>query len=120
MFKVLYLIVALIWQFPQTIFGFCLSKFFDKPHIGPGGFKYVLVRSEIIPCIVLGEYVFIGNTELVRFGYGRGTLSRQFGPLFLPLISLPSIALLMLGKNWYLGFYGTRKSIEYGFKVKAA
>ena len=118
MFLILYVLIGWIWQFPQTLFGFILSRFFVcHIHISPAGFKFVLVPG--IPAMCLGEYLFIGNTDLTRFCYGRGILSRKFGPLFIPLITIPSIALLMMGESWFMSFYGTRKSMRYGIKTRS-
>jgi hypothetical protein len=120
MFVILYILVGWIWQFPQTLLGWVLSKFFkESTHIGPAGFKYVIVRSPGFPVMCLGEYLFIGNTSLTRFCFGRGVLSRKLGPLFLPLISLPSITLLLLGKNWFMCYWGTKESMKNGIKIKA-
>ena len=116
-FIILYILIGWIWQLPQTLIGFCFSWFFHNIHVGPAGFKYVLVKNSNLPCICLGEYLFIGNTDLTRFCYGRGILSRKFGPLFIPLISIPSIILILIGENWFMSFYGTKKSIKYGTKT---
>ena len=114
----LYVLIGWIWQFPQTILGFIVSRFFKDIHIGPAGFKIVLVRSSKFPCMCLGEHLFVGNLNLFRFVYGRGIVSRKLGPLFFPLISFPSIALLMLGKSsWFMTFYGTRWSIKNGARI---
>ncbi len=119
LFTLLYVLVGWVWQFPQTLLGWTLSRFFkESTHIGPAGFKFVLVKSPGFPVICLGEYLFIGNPGLTRFCFGRGILSRQLGPLFIPLISLPSIALLLLGRNWYMNFWGTIKSMKNGIKTK--
>lgn len=117
-FTILYILIGWVWQFPQTLLGWIFSKFSPPSHIGPAGFKFILVRSKNFPVVCLGEYLFVGNTSLTRFVFGRGLLSRKFGPLFLPLISLPSIALLMLGKNWFMWYWGTKESIKYGIKTR--
>ena len=119
MFLALYILVGWIWQFPQTLLGWLFSRPFKTQHIGPAGFKFVLVRSPGFPVVCLGEYLFIGNPSLTRFCFGRGILSRQLGPLFIPLISLPSIALLLLGKNWFMSYWGTIKSMKNGIKVRS-
>jgi len=119
MFLVLYILIGWIWQFPQTLLGWFLSRFFKTQHIGPAGFKFVLVRSPGFPAVCLGEYLFIGTSSLTRFCFGRGILSRKLGPLFIPLISLPSIALLLLGKNWFMSYWGTIKSMKNGIKVRS-
>jgi hypothetical protein len=119
MYLILYILVGWIWQFPQTFLGWFLSQFFKDKHIGPAGFKYVLVRSPSFPVICLGEYLFIGSTNLTRFIFGRAILSRRLGPLFIPLISLPSITLILIGKNWFMSYWGTKESMKYGIKIKA-
>ena len=119
MYVVLYILVGWVWQFPQTLLGWVVSRFFKIQHIGPAGFKFILVRSPNFPAICLGEYLFIGSTNLTRFCYGRGIMSRRLGPLFILLISLPSMALLILGKNWFMSYWGTRKCMNYGLKVRA-
>lgn len=116
----LYILIGWIYQFPQTLLGWivslCLSD--SSIHIGPAGFKYVLIRSDKFQCICLGEYLFIGNTGLTRYSYGRGILSRRLGPLFIPLVSIPSLLLLVFGgKNWFLSYWSTKLSIKYGLKV---
>lgn len=111
----LYIVVGWVWQFPQTLLGWIIYKTIKNPvvHIGSAGFKFILIRNENFPPICLGEYLFTGNTNLTRFLYGRGILSRKLGPLFIPLVSIPSILLLIMGKPWYLNYWGTRESMKY-------
>ena len=113
---ILYVVIGWIWQFPQTLIGWLVSRFFKDRHIGPAGFNYVLVRSQYFPVICLGEYLFIGKTNLTRFCYGRGILSRRFGPLFLPIISFPSLILFLVGVDWYMNFWGTIESLRIADK----
>jgi hypothetical protein len=98
-----------IWQLPQNISGFLLALFFRQQHIGPAGFKFIQVKY--VPGFCLGEYLFIGSTEVTRFIYGRGLLSRILGPFFLPLITLPTILVIILGNDFlFLNLYATKWS----------
>ena len=115
MYRILYIIVC-IWQFPQILFGFILARFYTR-HIGPAGFKFVNLRSSWIPGFSLGEYLFIGNPRLTRFMYGRGVLSRIFGPLFFPIITLPTFLVGLTGSEFYFfQLYATRWSMKLGKK----
>ena len=102
-----------VWQLPQNVLGWLLSARHRNRHIGPAGFKYIH-SDGWIPCMCLGEYLFIGPSSLVRFAYGRGVLSVIFGPLYLPFISLPAIFVSLFGRYYYMAHYSTRWALKIG------
>lgn len=112
--RIIYLLFW-IWQLPQNILGFLLVRE-ERQHIGPAGFKYHYVPKWWIPCVCLGEYLFVSTPGLTRFAYGRGVLSVIFGPLYLFVIAIPSFLVLVIGRNeyYYLGFYATRWAMKLG------
>ena len=106
-----------IWQGPQNCLGWILSRGEREPHIGPAGFKFYLT-GWWIPCVVLGQYVFVKEPGLTRFGYGKSTLSIIFGPLFLLIVSIPSFLLMICGQYYYLLYWATKWSLRVGSKRK--
>ena len=113
LWKILYGVVW-IWQFPQNIIGWFMALGKTR-HVGPAGFKFVGVGKEGIG-FCLGEYLFTGG-GITRFIYGRGILSRKFGPLYLPLIPLPTLLLIMFGgESLVMNFPPTKWAMKYGRK----
>ena len=109
-----------IWQLPQNILGVILklcTKGSQK--IGPAGFKYIYSPGFVFPVIVLGEYIFVKDPGLCKYGYGRSILSMIMGPLFLPLVSIPSFFIVLTGNElWYMYFYANRWSMKLGGVIK--
>lgn len=102
-----------IWEFPQTILGATLSRFFPKAfdyqecsvHYNKGNWG-----------LSLGRYIFIpfGSTRYSRLflhEYGHSRQSRILGPLYLIVVGIPSLlrfwvwAVLRLTlRSYYQGF----------------
>jgi len=115
MWKIIYWIIW-IWQLPQNLLGLIASlRIRKKMKIGPAGFKYFLTPGIWLPVIVLGEYIFVKEPGLCRYGYGRSILSLILGPLFLLLVSLPGLIIVLSGNEiWYMCFYANRWSMKLG------
>ena len=113
--KILYWIIW-IWQAPQNIIGFLASlRLRSRIKIGPAGFKYIYSPGLWFPIVVLGEYIFIKEPGLCRYGYGRSILSMILGPLFLFLVSIPGFIIVLTGNElWYMYFYANRWSMKLG------
>lgn len=123
--KYLQFIILLIWELPQNILGALLFLFvcaFHKPGIEVHD-RRLLIRCKL--GISLGSFVFWVNepanavfklSEVNKFHeFGHSIQSRIFGPLYLPVIGIPSalraayavIFYLITGESWsnyYCGF----------------
>lgn len=82
-----------IWQLPQNLVGLLFLLFIQgevKHKLGSIKFYY----AKTFPGgITLGEYVIVGTKKekTVRHEFGHVKQSRILGPLYLPVIGLPSI-----------------------------
>lgn len=82
-----------IWQLPQNLVGLLFLLFIQgevKHKLGSIKFYY----AKTFPGgITLGEYIIVGTKKekTVRHEFGHVKQSRILGPLYLPVIGLPSV-----------------------------
>lgn len=82
-----------IWQLPQNLVGLLFLLFIRgevKHKLGSIKFYY----AKTFPGgITLGEYIIVGTKRelIVRHEFGHVKQSRILGPLYLPVIGLPSV-----------------------------
>lgn len=82
-----------IWQLPQNLVGLLFLLFIRgevKHRLGSIKFYY----AKTFPGgITLGEYIIVGTKKekTVRHEFGHVKQSRILGPLYLPVIGLPSV-----------------------------
>ncbi|MBD5584166.1 MAG: hypothetical protein HDQ88_03720 [Clostridia bacterium] len=103
-----------IWQFPQNLIGFILTRKYEVK-----GFRWTRANERIdfyfkrgICGICLGDYIIIDygllgrvqSTRSVYHEYGHQKQSRILGWFYLPLVGLPSLVLHLwdrkFHKNW--------------------
>lgn len=82
-----------IWQLPQNLVGLLFLLFIQgevKHKLGSIKFYYA---NTFPGGITLGEYVIVGTKKekTVRHEFGHVKQSRILGPLYLPVIGLPSV-----------------------------
>jgi hypothetical protein len=80
-----------IWQLPQNLLGFALSRFAELDG------KVYRTRRKI--GVALGEYVIVNTLArqvTIAHEMGHVRQSRILGPLYLPLVGVPSITMNIL------------------------
>lgn len=99
-----------MWQFPQNIIGWLISRKSEFRRLFPGGAQ-VYRKSWEWPVLVLGNYIFLSKDAyggpLTRYSYGRWLQSLILGPLYFPVILIPSLIWLAQCKNeyYFMEFY---------------
>ena len=75
-----------LWQLPQNVAGWILSRFAEGRWDADG--RYYVWRGPGSVC--LGEYVIVSSPAALAHERGHRTQSRMLGPLYLPVIGVPS------------------------------
>ena len=109
--KKLLKIITFIWCLPQTLLAVILKTAYRAKPEKDSGVKICRYKSDF--CFSLGEYLFIADdvdkdSFLFRHELGHTVQSRLLGPLYLPLIALPSMIWCHL-----FGAYRKKKGINY-------
>ena len=122
--RFLYRLIQFTWGLPQTAAGLILFLFFYK-------YRHFAYRNAIITawsdgadCVSLGPFIFISESflttpeesdgvsltpaleRILRHEYGHSVQSMILGPLYLPLVGLPSILwcrVPSIGRSWRSG-----------------
>lgn len=95
--KILKSILLYIWQLPQNLLGLLVVAFTLPSSVIPVDDDEAVVRSSyrMRGGISLGRYVVISiyasTTETIRHELGHCRQSRMLGPLYLPVIGIPSL-----------------------------
>ena len=101
----------LLWQLPQVILGFILSRNAEKKQFN--GFEYYQWKRR--GSISLGPYVIVDDPASVAHERGHSVQSLILGPLYLIVIGLPS--LIWCALYTYTGI--RRKTNYYRFYTEA-
>ena len=92
--RILFTALQISWGFPQTLAGFLLFlKYRKQPH-RPFHYAVSTVWEREFSGISLGLFLFAGKTagdSFLAHEYGHSIQSLLLGPLYLPLIGLPSL-----------------------------
>lgn len=130
--RLLFILVQIVWGFPQTLAGFVIYVLQgNTPRVPFHG--ATVLRWNGKGSLSLGPFIFISNGanpavlgNLVVHEYGHCIQSLIFGPLYLIVIGLPSLlwgelpALHAMRKKRnlpYFGFYTERFANYLGTKV---
>lgn len=105
--SVLYVIIQCIWGILQTFLGGVLCLLVGRRK---RFFFHGAVVTEWKASVSLGMFVFVStkNHELLRHEYSHTIQSLILGPLYLPVIGLPSIVWAGFFRN-----YRKRRNIPY-------
>lgn len=116
-------ILLYIWQLPQNIVGLLIILYIkgETKHVYQN-IKYYYY-DPFPGGISLGNYLIIGNkwSQTIKHEFGHAIQSRMLGPLYLPVIGIPSIIWAWLygpiikeTKNGYYRFYTERWADKLG------
>ena len=117
-------IVLYLWQLPQNLLGL-LFMLFLKPVelVQDTGYARVYRSRRMSGGISLGQYAYVSyisakEEDAIRHeGIGHSRQSRMLGPLYLPVIGLPSLIWTQIyrlcGKSYYW-FYTERWADRLG------
>lgn len=114
-------IVLFLWQLPQEILGFILSRGCRKED--RNGISYYLWNFP--GSISLGDFRILQDESVLYHEYGHSVQSRMLGPFYLIVIGLPSLiwctlrtyTTLFHDKD-YLSFYTERWAERLGNKYR--
>lgn len=102
MSKFIYFLL-LVWQLPQLIIGFVISRFVkDKEKVLIRGFKVTACNINKSYCFSLGPFVFYrlsSHQEVKKHEHGHSIQSIYLGPFYLLAVGIPSLILF-----WYKRF----------------
>lgn len=129
------LVMNLTWGIIQTIAGFALFvRYWDRPHYWYRGSivttEAASQRTKLHGGISLGAFIFttydlskdeLETSRLIRHEYGHVLQSVVLGPLYLPVIGIPSIVWARFFQAWrdargidYYSFYPERWANRWG------
>ncbi len=100
-----------IWQLPQNIIGYALSRRARRIVLGDGSSFYLWHGPGSVS---LGEYIIVSSPGALGHELGHRKQSRMLGPLYLLVIGLPSLAWCILHTYTPL-----RRLDYYGFYTEA-
>jgi hypothetical protein len=118
-----------IWQAPQNIAGFVISRFAEKNQEGTATFYYMPL---FLSAVSLGDYIILdpvyrnGHARTKRHEQGHQKQSKILGPLYLLAVGLPSIVRNIYDRlahrkwnsyrreNWYYSGYPERWADRLG------
>ena len=84
-------VLLFIWQLPQNIIGFVLSRF--------AVFDGEVYRVDANIAVALGQYIIVNthsSAVTIRHEQGHVKQSRMLGPLYLIIVGVPSITMNIL------------------------
>jgi hypothetical protein len=96
-------VLLYIWQLPQTMLGFLMAKLtgtYSEDIPDPWG-NIKVYRTDKFAGISLGSYIIIGTWEgsiTLRHEYGHCLQSRYLGPLYLPVVGIPSFIMAVISR----------------------
>ncbi len=115
-------LLALTWELPQTILALLFMLLFKTKKLDKNGRIRRIHDNRYLTCFSLGEFIFFGRKytdypsweRTQKHEFGHSIQSRILGPLYLPLIAIPSVICNMLsrmdnrtGKWFYRHYYDT-------------
>lgn len=116
-------ILTWVWQFPQTLAGFIISKalktekktfyFFGQPPVIYSVIYYCFKSDtklkQFLSGVSLGGYIILPETSVslntVRHEYGHSLQSRYLGWFYLLVIGLPSLIGNLLRRKFKFDYY---------------
>lgn len=122
----IYIIYALvwIWQAPQNILGWLFTLGKKPAHILPAGVKLYRIDT-LWPILVLGNYIIVSDKVLgipgwIRHCFGHFLQSFRLGPLYLLVISIPSVFWFITCPKveYYMEFYTEKWANKLSKKKK--
>lgn len=86
-----------LWQLPQNLLGALyrdLLAYKEKVYIVNNTKDFTLYAKDTLGSVTLGRYIFISSragSDTIKHEIGHVKQSQILGPLYLPLIGIPSI-----------------------------
>ena len=122
-------ILSYIYQLPQNIIGLLIStlpNISKKVHTINNINIYLIQNNNTMESMSIGQYIFINPSAqdgiILRHEYGHTLQSKILGPLYIPLIVIPSFIWCYLGNannlNHYYSFYTESSANKLVGKVK--
>lgn len=108
-----------IWQLPQNLAGFIISRFAIK-HITRNGSPIYYIKNFFSSGVSLGDYIildtlYIGDVKTQKHEKGHQAQSRILGPFYLLAVGLPSIIRNIWDRQAHKKWsYSRRKRWYYG------
>ena len=96
--RILYILLQCTWGFPQTLAGAVLFLVFLRSR----HFRYreaVATQWPLAGGVSLGLFIFVSHESLCYHEYGHFLQSLLLGPLYLPVVGLPSLVWALLYKR---------------------
>ena len=93
--RILYILLQCTWGFPQTLAGAVLFLVFLRSR----HFRYrraVATQWPLAGGVSLGLFIFVSHESLCYHEYGHALQSLMLGPLYLPVVGLPSLVWALL------------------------
>lgn len=81
-----------LWQFPQNILGFVLTKILKGEWKVSGSLRYYL-SSSVDAGVSLGNYIIVPSSKdlTLRHEHGHQIQSKRFGLFYLLIVGVPSV-----------------------------
>ena len=96
--RILYILLQCTWGLPQTLAGAVLFLVFLRSR----HFRYraaVATQWPLAGGVSLGLFIFVSHESLCYHEYGHTLQSLMLGPLYLPVVGLPSLVWAALYKR---------------------
>ena len=94
--KILFRILQWTWGFPQTLLGFLLTRIHQhNPQRDYHGCRVIFWNSttnlSLGMYLLVSQFHYVEDSQLLVHAFGHSVQSLILGPLYLPLIALPSV-----------------------------
>ena len=96
--RLLYILLQCTWGLPQTLAGAVLFLVFLRSR----HFRYreaVATKWPLAGGVSLGPFIFVSHENLCYHEYGHTLQSLMLGPLYLPVVGVPSLVWAALYKR---------------------
>ena len=104
--------ILFVWQLPQNLLGWLLTRVMSPGKTGRFCDAEVLLSARMWGGISLGRYIILSDRMdhpvHARHEWGHTRQSRMLGPLYLPVIGIPSLL-------WALWWRPTRRVSYFAF-----
>ena len=94
-----------LWQLPQNLLGLLyrdILTYKDEVYLLNTTENFTLYTKDTSGCVTLGRYIFISSragSDTIKHEIGHVKQSQILGPLYLPLIGIPSILQVIVHKK---------------------